>query len=321
MISLILPIYNVEKYIGACINSIIKQDYRDYEVILVDDGSPDNSASIAESLLKEERNINYRVIHTENKGVSAARNTGIRDAKGDYLIMIDSDDIIAPGFLSTYINLIENNPNCNIYSTGFKILLEEKNKEIDCLSDRDIDSFSPEVAQEKFFARKITFLLPTMLFKRDFLMRNHIYFDESVRYSEDVQFIWRCLCYNDSQVFHQNTANYLYILHPGSTMTASNVKKISTGFDGIQRLYPELKCRLTSNIVNDFYNLYCFNLAHGAARLLKYRDFLEMIKKYNLKSHFKELSRCSSIIDRRIILVSRITVILPFIGYGILRKF
>ena len=91
LISVIVPVYNAEKYLDRCIQSIINQKYKELEIILVDDGSKDRSLEICNSYEKKDNRIN--VIHKENAGVSAARNTGIKKARGTYLAFLDDDDI------------------------------------------------------------------------------------------------------------------------------------------------------------------------------------------------------------------------------------
>lgn len=97
-VSIIIPMYNVEQYIERCLNSVISQDFTDYEVILINDGSKDNSLRIAESYSDKYEKI--RLVSQENKGVSAVRNLGVSMAKGKYLAFVDSDDYIMPDFLS-----------------------------------------------------------------------------------------------------------------------------------------------------------------------------------------------------------------------------
>ena len=97
MVSIIVPIYNVEQYISRCIESILAQTYRDFELILVDDGSPDNCGKICDEYAKQDSRVH--VIHQENKGVSAARNAGISLAKGEYIMLVDSDDFITENML------------------------------------------------------------------------------------------------------------------------------------------------------------------------------------------------------------------------------
>lgn len=90
LLSLIIPIYNVEKYLRYCIDSVLKQNFSDMEIILVDDGSPDNSGKICDEYAERDNRI--KVIHKENGGISSARNEGLRAVKGDYVMFMDSDD-------------------------------------------------------------------------------------------------------------------------------------------------------------------------------------------------------------------------------------
>lgn len=105
LISVIVPVYKVEKYLDRCINSIVGQSFTDFELILVDDGSPDKCPDLCEKWKKKDTRI--KVIHQKNQGLSAARNTGIRLAKGDYLTFIDSDDWITGTMLEDLLKLIQ----------------------------------------------------------------------------------------------------------------------------------------------------------------------------------------------------------------------
>ncbi len=103
-VSVIVPAYKVEKYIGYCLDSILSQSYKNIEVIIVDDGSPDDSGKIAEEYARKDERV--RVLHKENGGLSAARNDGMDLATGDYLMFIDSDDFLLSGAISTMTNKI-----------------------------------------------------------------------------------------------------------------------------------------------------------------------------------------------------------------------
>lgn len=108
LISIIVPVYNVEKYLAKCINSLINQTYNNLEVLLIDDGSTDNSLIICEEFQKKDSRI--KVIHKQNGGLSSARNTGIDNSNGEYLLFIDSDDWIKPNFVEILSNVaIDNN--------------------------------------------------------------------------------------------------------------------------------------------------------------------------------------------------------------------
>ena len=98
IVSVIIPVYKVEKYLKQCLDSIISQSFSDFECILVDDGSPDNCPNICDQY--SEKDKRFRVIHQINKGLSAARNTGIENSSGEWICFIDSDDCIHPDYIS-----------------------------------------------------------------------------------------------------------------------------------------------------------------------------------------------------------------------------
>ncbi len=103
LVSVVVPVYNVEKYLLQCVESIMKQTYRNLEIILVDDGSPDNCGDICDQLSREDHRIH--VIHKNNGGLSDARNSGINIAKGDYITFIDSDDYIVDNMIEVLLKL------------------------------------------------------------------------------------------------------------------------------------------------------------------------------------------------------------------------
>lgn len=121
-ISIIIPIYNVEKYLPACVESILQQTYKNLEVILVDDGSPDRCPVICDELAQKDDRI--RVIHQKNKGLSGARNTGIDNAQGDYLIFVDSDDTVEQTLVEELYTYAEK-WNCAIVACGRNYIFED----------------------------------------------------------------------------------------------------------------------------------------------------------------------------------------------------
>ena len=317
MFSVIVPIYKVEKYIRDCINSIITQSYRDMELILVDDGSPDNSAVIAEEIVKNAGFSNYKLIRTENRGVSAARNTGIENSTGDYIIMVDADDVLVENFLFDFYEEIKKHPDSDIISCGFEILHEDGRKESDPYSDQTVVCDRVK-AQEHFFNRSIKFLLPALALKRSFIAQNSIRFDEKVRYSEDVQFIWRCLAYNKADIVHIEKGNYKYILHPGSTMTASGIQKILTFCGGMERLYDEIKELLCENVSREIMGRMYFSMLHGATKMMTYKTFKELYLSSDSKKYVKQQFSSGSL---KVKLVCFTLLICNPLGYKLMRKF
>lgn len=126
LISVVVPVYNVEKYLKKCVASILNQSYKNLEIILVDDGSPDNCPKICDEFSKKDKRI--KVIHKKNGGLSDARNAGISVAKGSYITFIDSDDYIEKNYVEIlYNSILVNNSDIAIgshvvlYDTGLKI--------------------------------------------------------------------------------------------------------------------------------------------------------------------------------------------------------
>lgn len=150
MISVIVPIYKVEKYLKRCVNSLLAQSYSDFDLILVDDGSPDNCGNICEEYAAKDKRI--RVIHKENGGLSDARNAGLRIAKGEYIAFVDSDDWVATSYLETLLKVIELTDSdiceCEVLKTTGEI---EKYKK----SDEQYTSYSSEKALELLICDKI----------------------------------------------------------------------------------------------------------------------------------------------------------------------
>lgn len=316
LITVIVPVYKVEKYIEGTIRSITNQTFKDFELVVVDDGSPDRSASIAEGLLRDS-SVVYKILHTENRGVSSARNIGIRAASGKYVIMVDADDIISPYFLEIYADLVSRFPESDIYSTGFKVVADSKDIQFG-RKGGEIKHYSPKDALQVFSTREVKFLLPSLLFERTFLIENEVLFDEAVRYSEDVQFIWRALAFNRHFIFHEDVAHYYYILHPGSTMTASGVKKILTGCEGVKRLYNDIQNELTEPLKSRFLPIWYFAMLHGSAHMLAYRDFATLYRESESRKQIWNNARNSS---GNVKIVSYIMLISRRIGYLIMKKY
>ena len=130
MVSIIIPVYNCEKYIEKCINSIINQTYKDFEVIIVDDGSIDNSIEICNKLIKTDKR--FKITRQTNKGVSCARNLGLELAKGEYITFIDSDEWVENTFIECLLKgILEEQADmsvCGIVRESLKNVIIGKEK-------------------------------------------------------------------------------------------------------------------------------------------------------------------------------------------------
>lgn len=119
--SVVIPVYNKGPYVKKALESVLGQSFRDFELIVVDDGSKDNSLSVVQSVLKESL-IPYQVIHQENAGVSMARNNGVAASCGDYICFLDADDWWASSFLEKMDGLIRDYPDAGIYGVNYNIV-------------------------------------------------------------------------------------------------------------------------------------------------------------------------------------------------------
>ena len=220
LFSIIVPIYNVERYLEQCIESVIAQDYQNYELILVDDGSPDNSIDICIKYAKKYKNI--IVIHKTNGGLSDARNAGIKVAQGEYIMFLDSDDYWeGKTALSEIKNIITNSsPDLIIYDMAYLY-----NKEIEYyISSKD--DLTGNYLKDFIFLTQRNIYRPTAcnkIIKRAILIENHLLFKFGISH-EDLEWSFKLAqCINTYSIY--NKAFYIYrTKRKGSITEFVNVK-------------------------------------------------------------------------------------------------
>ena len=177
LVSIIIPAYNAARYLSEAVNSALHQTYSDVEIIVVDDGSTDNIKDIARPY-REAGKIQY--IYQENKGLSAARNTGIRAARGEYIAFLDSDDLFLPDKLEKQVRYLEEHPACDICYCNLKHFYEEEPDRMLQLQYRyysGADAF-PHLLWKNF-------INPLSVVLRRSVFDHYGYFNESMRRSED----------------------------------------------------------------------------------------------------------------------------------------
>ena len=176
-ISVVIPVYNVEKYLDRCVASLINQPYKNLEIILVDDGSPDNCPAMCDEWAKKDSRI--KAVHKINGGVSSARNVGIDVSTGDYITFVDSDDYVNDAFSQVIEEVISNDMQIAF------VPLEK----LDCSKEIVLnDSNFHQILKDNSIAISSTW---SKLFKRDLLEQNK--FLEGVTVAEDTEFIARLL--------------------------------------------------------------------------------------------------------------------------------
>ena len=209
MISIIIPIYNVEKYLEKCLDSILNQTYKNLEIILIDDGSTDNSPNICNSYCEKDKRI--KIIHKNNEGVSSARNKGIELSKGKYIVFIDSDDYVSNEHIEVlYDCIISNNVDLVISNlidiSEDGIILNNEEKESFLMNK---DQCLKELLSEDNFYH----LCCGNIYRKDLLEK--IRFNCKYRIAEDLDFLYRYIKQISSAYFlSKNT--YYYLKREGS---------------------------------------------------------------------------------------------------------
>ena len=211
MVSIIVPVYKVEEYLPRCIESLINQTYKDIEIILVDDGSPDNCPKFCDEYAKKDERI--KVIHKQNGGLSSARNAGIEHAKGEFISFVDSDDWVDSKFINCLYESIVSN-DADFSSCVFCRTMGEE--------DRKLFAEAEEIVTDKKFIcamdeSSYTGYACNKLYKRNIIVDNEIFFDETIFNGEDFPFVFEYLTYADKGVFIRQDL-YFYFSRPTSIM-------------------------------------------------------------------------------------------------------
>lgn len=192
MISIIVPVYNVEKYLDECIQSIVSQSYTDWECILIDDGSTDNSGLLCDKWAKQDNRI--KVIHQENQGVSAARNQGIDNSKGEFITFIDSDDWVESEYLQTLFQPTLKQPT-DLIVTGIIQDYSNYNSTIYQFNHSlTFELTSSNITHFVELNQKYLLYGPTSnLYRSDFVRQYQIRFCNNTSYGEDLLFNYQYL--------------------------------------------------------------------------------------------------------------------------------
>jgi glycosyltransferase involved in cell wall biosynthesis len=214
--SIIIPVYNVEKYLDRCLESVLKQQWKDYEIILVNDGSTDGSEYICKKYA--DRN-NVILISKENGGLSSARNTGIDNAKGQYVFLLDSDDYIDDNCLSNLAEVIKKN-KANIYIIKARSIYEDGEQ-------HDLHPNKPCTVYERndYLASlsKYNACAPYMVYNRQFLLDYDLKFYDGILHEDE---LWAPqVLLNAKLICYTNVLAYYHCLRRGSITQSNNYKK------------------------------------------------------------------------------------------------
>ncbi len=236
LISVIIPVYNVEEYLRECIDSVLSQTYENYEIILVDDGSTDNSGKICDGCA--EKNNKVTVVHKENGGLSDARNTGLSLAKGEYIYFLDSDDYIIPETFAELVSVIKKDNSDFVFFDAKSF--EDSNKGFN-IEQRYVRKKKYETAKGEEVLMKLLdnkeyhSSVPLCFIKKELLEKEKLDFITGIFY-EDTIFTYKLfmlansVSYCSKSLYHRRYRN-------ASIMTTKKNKKY---FDSICRVYEEV---------------------------------------------------------------------------------
>lgn len=221
LVSIIVPIYNVESYLERCLRSIINQTYKNIEILCIDDGSTDNSSIICESFKKEDLRI--KVIHKENGGLSDARNVGLNNASGKWVLYVDSDDYIELDAVEKLLQCTDNQDIDIVVGVAKEI---EDGKIVRYLNHKNLSN--AKYQSKEYILKSIRnneFYAPAWLnlYRKDFLLKEKLFYCKGLLY-EDVELLPK-LFLRASSVYYIDYPFYNYIKRLGSIMTNSKIEK------------------------------------------------------------------------------------------------
>lgn len=240
-ISVIVPVYKAEKYIEECINSVLSQTYQNFELILIDDGSPDNSGKICDNYAKQFDNI--KVYHKQNGGVSSARNLGIEKSSGEWILFLDADDKLYNQCLETCINTAQQN---DLDMLQFWHSQSKRYKE---------NIYCQPLPANHFLNMRFNVCIGGSFFNASLIKNYNISFPETIKLAEDQIFILKCIIHA-KKIEILDKVLYFYRLHTNNATASINQKEMyrsSLFLLNFKQQYPETAHQLDNSILSFAY--------------------------------------------------------------------
>ena len=256
-VSIIIPVYNVAPYVEECIQSVLRQDYKNLEIIIIDDCGMDNSMELVEELVKNSSRDIVILRHDYNKGLSAARNTGIKQATGDYIFFLDSDDFIETYCISVLVEIAKDCVDADmVYGSSLRIR-EGYSSENIVNSNGFKRQYDNRRQIQRMMLNDTKFPLPVWnrLIKRRWLLKHNLFFKEGI-VLEDLHWNFYAAKYVKSIVLCKRITHY-YRYNPHGIMNSQTQKMIESGYIILKDWILNLDCHSL------FWQLYSvFHLAH-----------------------------------------------------------
>lgn len=296
LFSVIVPIYNIEKYLRRCIDSVLAQTFNDYELILVDDGSPDNCPAICDEYAQKDTRI--KVIHKENGGLVSARQAGIKEASGDYVFHLDGDDAICPSALESAYQII-NEYHPDIVSFSYQRYINGKLDEV-------VDDLVPEglydkaAMEEQLYPnllsnesmRNLFYFLWGKAIKRELATKHQLNVNRAISLGEDVICSTPCYLEADS-VYMSRKVIYLYTIRSDSLTTdfkTSQITQIADVIIGLRELDTD-KPKTFDEQISRYSCFLCFAILASAAEGGHFKSLGELKRLILTSLHKDEIKK------------------------------
>ena len=303
MLSIIIPVYNLEKFVVKCLESLENQTNNYFETIIINDGSTDNSLGIIEDFLKKTSIKNVRLFSTSNKGVSEARNLGIRESSGDYLLFLDGDDYIESSLVET-IYMLKNNYDIIFFNhnfvdeTEYSVIKSSVNK-------LDKDSFSNEcfIRNHLLTTRYFNLWIGSIVFSKRLLSSLNLQFISKLQTGEDTNFISKCfLLAKKIKYIDMILSNY--VQRSGSVTKRYNIRRFDSVYSYIdvanfisENSY-QIEPEYINRILNKFYYLSIRSYIKSFFSLLVY--FEDDTIKSRIESLMSEINQNYPLLEEEI---------------------
>lgn len=326
LISVIVPVYNVELYVNRCIDSILAQTYKNFEVILIDDGSTDNSGHICDEYAKVDKRIN--VIHTKNKGLSSARNMGIEKSVGKYIIFCDSDDWIEEKAMENVLENV-NYESVDLIIFGYSMDFPHENNiiKVDCIN-KEFESVNEFLLNYKFYRGNYLFgFVWNKLFRSEIIKNNNLIFELGV-FPEDLFFCFKYMhfCKNIKSV---NCNLYHYMHESINTLSKKKKDELKVMNDIYSRtkefLIIENSFMINREYVNSTYieGVCSYILTNLSGNQEKYKTLKELYNYNNIRDCMEDFNSCNKVYEIMFFFIKNrlyITTILFLYMYNIFKE-
>ncbi|OWT33403.1 hypothetical protein BGI41_02605 [Methanobrevibacter sp. 87.7] len=274
-VSVIIPVYNASKYIEKTLKSLVSQSFKDFEIILVDDGSEDDSVNIINEFLLN-YDFTFIVDSQEDKGVSSARNRGLELASGKYIIFLDDDDILNTNHIENLYNSLINN-NADLSFT-YLSKINEEGKYLTDISSYDSIKNLDLIDSDEFIKLELNMSIPfsfvELMYKKDILDKYSIRFNENINYGEDTEFALKSLvCSHNVAISHEFT--YLYLQRDDSITSNAYLERFDfiNVLDNFAKYYMDYSENKSKEIVDLIYTKRIPKSIFGNLMFLFYCDF------------------------------------------------